>query len=158
MAKSKDGKNYSPTISNKKATFEFSILDQFEAGIVLTGTEIKSVREGKVQFTDAYCFFKDDGLYILEMHISPYDFGNLNNLDPRRERKLLLKKKELEKLRTKSEEKGLTIVPLKMFFSERNFAKVLIALAKGKKLFDKRHDIKDKESERMVKRELSDLA
>jgi SsrA-binding protein len=157
MAKTKDNKNYQPTISNKKATFEFAVLEQYEAGIVLTGTEIKSIREGKVQFTDAYCIFKEDGLYIMEMHISPYDFGNLNNLDPRRDRKLLLNKREASKLRTKSEEKGLTIIPLKMFFSERNFAKVQIALAKGKKLFDKRHDIKDKDSERMVKRELSDL-
>lgn len=156
MAKSKDGKNYQPTISNKKAYFEFSILEKFDAGIVLTGTEIKSVREGKVQFADAYCIFKDDGLYIMEMHISPYDFGNINNADPRRERKLLLSKKELSKLRTKSEEKGLTMVPLKLFFSDRNFAKVEIALAKGKKLFDKRHTIKDKESERSVQRELSD--
>jgi SsrA-binding protein len=157
MAKSKDGgKNYQPTISNKKAFFEFAILEQFEAGIVLTGTEIKSVREGKVQFADSYCLFKDDGLYIMEMHISPYDFGNINNAETRRSRKLLLKKKELGKLKEKSEEKGLTIVPLKLFFSDRNFAKIQIGLAKGKKLFDKRNDIKDKDTDRQVKRELSD--
>lgn len=156
MAKNKEGKNYQPTISNRKATHEFAVLEQFDAGIVLTGTEIKSVREGKVQFTDAYCIFKDDGLYIMEMHISPYDFGNINNADPRRDRKLLMGKRELAKLRTKSEEKGLTIIPLKLFFGERNFAKVQIALAKGKKLFDKRHDIKDKDSERSMNRELAE--
>ncbi len=157
MAKSKESKNFQPTISNKKATFEFAVLEQYEAGIVLTGTEIKSVREGKVQFTDAYCLFKADGLYLMEMHISPYDFGSVNNADPRRERKLLLKKREMSKLKEKSEEKGLTIIPMKLFFSERNFAKVQIALAKGKKLFDKRADIKDKDTDRIVKRELSDL-
>lgn len=127
-----------------------------EAGIALTGTEIKSIREGKVQFTDAYCIFKEDGLYVIEMHISPYEFGNLNNADPRRDRKLLLSKKELSKLQTKSEEKGLTIIPVKIYFNERNFAKVQIALAKGKKLFDKRQDIKDKDTERQLKRELSE--
>jgi SsrA-binding protein len=156
MAKGKEDKNYKPTILNRKASHEYTYLDIYEAGIVLTGTEIKSIREGKVQFTDAYCIFKEGELILMEMHISPYDFGNLNNEDPRRERKLLLSKKELSKLRTKSEEKGLTIIPTKMYFSDRNFAKVQIALAKGKKLFDKRADIKDKDTDRQLKRELSE--
>jgi SsrA-binding protein len=156
MAKSKEDRNYKPTITNKRASHEYTFLEVVEAGIVLTGTEIKSIREGKVQFGDAYCIFKDDELYILEMHISPYDFGNLNNADPRRERKLLVSKKERNKLKSKSEEKGLTIIPVKLYFSERNFAKLQIALAKGKKLFDKRHDIKDKDTERQMKREMSE--
>ena len=156
MAKDKEVKSFKPTINNRKASHEYSFLEVFEAGIVLNGTEIKSVREGKVQFADAYCIFKNEELFLVEMHISPYDFGNINNVDPRRERKLLLKKKEIAKLKTKSEEKGLTIIPTKMFFSERNFAKVQIALAKGKKLFDKRQDIKEKDTERLVKRELSE--
>jgi SsrA-binding protein len=93
---------------------------------------------------------------VLEMHISPYDFGNINNVDPRRDRKLLISKKESKKLKAKSEEQGLTIIPVKIYFNERNFAKMQIALAKGKKLFDKRHDIKEKDTDRQVKRELSE--
>ncbi len=157
MAKKKKGeKNYSPTIKNKKASYEFTFIDKFQAGIVLTGTEIKSIREGKVQFTDAFCAFHKDGLYIREMHISPYAFGNINNGDPRRPRKLLLSKKELARLKSQMDEKGLTIIPTRLYFNDRNFAKIEIALAKGKKLFDKRHDIKEKDNARMVKRELSD--
>ena len=156
MAKDKDDKRYQPTITNRKASHDYSFIELLEAGIVLTGTEIKSIREGKVQFTDAYCIFKEDGLYLMEMHISAYDFGNLNNVEPRRERKLLISKKESNKLKMKSEEKGLTIIPTKLYFSERNFVKVQIALAKGKKLFDKRNDIKEKDTERQTKREMSE--
>ncbi|MBK9451400.1 MAG: SsrA-binding protein SmpB [Bacteroidetes bacterium] len=157
MAKNKEDKSFQPTINNRKASHEYTYLDIYEAGIVLTGTEIKAVREGKVQFADAYCLFKDGELFVVEMHISPYDFGNINNEDPRRERKLLLAKKELKKLKTKADEKGLTIIPTKMYFSDRNFAKIQIALAKGKKLFDKRNDIKDKDTDRQLKREIADI-
>lgn len=155
--KKKEAQNYKPTIKNKRASFEYSFLELFQAGIVLNGTEIKSVREGKVQFTDAFCAFQSDGLYVREMHISPYEFGNINNTDPRRPRKLLLSKRELKKLKAQMDEKGLTIIPTRLYFNERNFAKVEIALAKGKKLFDKRHDIKDKDTSRQVKRELADI-
>jgi SsrA-binding protein len=155
MAKNKEDQHFKPTINNRKASHDYSFLEFFEAGIVLNGTEIKSVRQSKVQFSDAYCIFRDGELFLVEMHISPYDFGNIHNTDPRRDRKLLLKKRELSRLRTKSEEKGLTIVPLKMYFSDRNFAKVQIALAKGKKLFDKREDIKEKDTERQLRREMT---
>lgn len=143
-------------MNNRKALHEFSILEQYEAGIVLTGTEIKSVRESKVQFTDAYCIFMEDGLYVMDMHISPYEFGSLNNTEPRRPRKLLLAKRELAKLQEKSEEKGLTIIPIKLYFNDRNFAKLQIALAKGKKLYDKRNDIKDRDNKRIMDRDLSE--
>jgi SsrA-binding protein len=156
MAKNKEDKNYRPTINNRRASHDFTFLEVYETGIVLTGTEIKSIREGKIQFSDAYCLFKDEELYVLEMHISPYDFGNINNVDPRRDRKLLISKKERKKLKAKSEEQGLTIIPVKIYFNERNFAKLQIALAKGKKLFDKRHDIKEKDTDRQMKRELSE--
>jgi SsrA-binding protein len=156
MAKNKEDRSFSPTINNRKAKHEYTFLDIYEAGIVLNGTEIKSVREAKVQFTDAFCAFQNDELYLLEMHISPYDFGTIFNTDPRRPRKLLLSRKELRKLKEKSEEKGLTIIPVKLYFNERNMAKVQIALAKGKKLFDKRQDIKDKDIDRQVKRELNE--
>lgn len=155
MAKKKpQEKNYRPTIKNKKARFEYHFLDEYEAGIVLTGTEIKSVREGKVQLGEAYCVFKGDELYIKDMHISHYKHGSIFNPDPRRERKLLLRRRELTKLKAKSEEKGLTIVPVRLFFNKRNYAKLVIALAKGKKLYDKRHDIKDRDTQRMLDREL----
>ena len=137
---------------NKKAQFEYFFLENFEAGIVLTGTEVKSVRLGNIQFADAFCYFKDDALYLKDLYIAPYSHGNIHNPDPRRERKLLLKKRELERLQTKSEEKGLTIVPVRIFFNERNFCKVEIALAKGKKLFDKRESIKEREHKRNLQR------
>jgi SsrA-binding protein len=152
MAKQQEKKTFSPTIQNKKAKFEYHLLETYEAGIALKGTEVKSIRLGKVQFTDAYCYFNDGELFIKELHISPYDFGNINNDDPRRERKLLLKKKQLKRLKEKSEEKGLTIIPVKIFFSDRGFVKVEIALAQGKKLYDKRQDIKDKDLTRESQR------
>lgn len=155
MAKT-EKKNYAPTIQNKKARFEFHLLETYVAGIALTGTEVKSIRLGKVQFTDAYCYFRDGELFLKEMHISPYEFGNLNNEEPRRERKLLLKKRELQKLKEKSEEKGLTIIPVKIFFTDRGFVKIEIALAQGKKLYDKRSDIKERDAARESQRGYED--
>jgi len=137
-------------IKNKKASFEFEFLDTFIAGIVLTGTEIKSVREGKVSLTEAYCYFRRGELFIKQMHIAPYSMAHSYNHDAVRERKLLLNKKELDKLETKFEEKGLSIVPVRIFINDRGLAKMEIALARGKKLHDKRDNIK----ERDVKREL----
>ena len=157
MAKKKQKpKNYRPTITNRKARFEFHFLEVFDAGIVLTGTEIKSIRNGKVTLGEGYCLFKGDELYIKDLHISPYEHGNIFNPDPRRERKLLLGRKELDKLKAKSEEKGLTIIPVKLYFNERNFAKLQIALAKGKKLYDKRQDIKDRDSKRLNTRDFQE--
>jgi SsrA-binding protein len=138
-------------IKNKKVLFEFQLLETYIAGIILEGTEIKSIRQGKVNFADAYCFFSGNDLRIKSLNISEYANASFYKHNPDRERGLLLKKKELKKLSSKSEEKGLSIVPVKLFINERGFAKLEIALAKGKKLHDKRDDIKEKD----IKRELS---
>ncbi len=139
-------------ISNKKATFEFEIIDKFTAGIMLTGTEIKSIREGKANMSDAYCSFTSGELFVRNLHISEYDMGTHYNHEPKRARKLLLQKKELKKLNTKVKEKGLTIVPLKIFLSGTGYAKMDIALAKGKKTFDKRESIKERDVKRDMER------
>jgi SsrA-binding protein len=150
----KDTNRFAKTvqIKNKKASFEFEFIDTYEAGIMLLGSEIKSIREGKVSLQEAYCFLNKNELYIKGMNISPYKESTYTNHEPLRERKLLLNKKELEKLRTKSEEKGLTIIPTKMYINDRGLAKLSIALAKGKKLFDKRESLKTKDTERELKR------
>lgn len=150
-------KSKSPTIINRSARREYEFIETYTAGLVLKGTEIKSIRDGKINLKEAFCYFKGEELFIKDMHISPYTQGNIHNVDPVRERKLLLTGKELEKLKAKSEEKGLTIIPVKVFFNQRNFAKMEIALARGKKLFDKREDIKKRDTERMIKRELNNL-
>ncbi len=139
-------------IKNKRASFEYEFLEKFIAGIVLMGTEIKSIRLGKINFGDSYCSFFKGELFLHEFHISPYDKGTHFNHEPRRDRKLLLSRKELKKLMAKSEEKGLTIIPTKVFMSKRGFAKVEIALARGKKLHDKRESIKKKDMERDMSR------
>ncbi|MBL1410568.1 SsrA-binding protein SmpB [Sphingobacterium faecale] len=139
-------------IKNKKASFEYHLIDRYVAGIQLLGTEIKSIREGKANINDSFCSFFDDGLYIRNMHIAEYSFGSFYNHESKRDRKLLLTKKELKKLRDKGEEKGFTIVPLRIFISERGFAKVEIALAQGKKDFDKRETIKERETKRELDR------
>lgn len=139
-------------VKNKKAYFEYQILDKYTAGISLLGTEIKSIRAGKVNINDSFCSFLSDGLYIRNMHISEYSHGSFYNHEARRDRKLLLTKKELKKLRVKGEEKGFTIVPLRMFISTRGFAKLEIALAQGKKDFDKRDTIKERENKRELDR------
>lgn len=137
-------------IKNKKATFEYHILEDFTAGIKLLGTEIKSIREGKANISDAFCTFINEELYVRNLHISEYSHGSFYNHEAKRDRKLLLTKKELKKLVVKGEDKGLTIIPLKIFISDRGFAKMNIALAQGKKAFDKRESMK----ERDVKREM----
>jgi SsrA-binding protein len=139
-------------IKNKKAGFEFEFLDTFVAGIVLKGTEIKSIREGKVSLTEAYCFFKKGELYIKQMHIAPYSMAANYNHDAVRERKLLLNKRELEKLASKFEEKGLSIIPVRIFINNKGLAKLEIALGRGKKLHDKRQDIKAKDAKRELDR------
>ncbi|WP_423148004.1 SsrA-binding protein SmpB [Rubrolithibacter danxiaensis] len=133
-------------IRNKKAYFEYHILDKYTAGIKLLGTEIKSIRDGKANINDAFCTILDDQLYVRNMHIAEYSHGSFYNHEAKRDRILLLTKKELKKLKDKSEEKGFTIVPLQLFISERGFAKLEIGLAQGKKAFDKRDTIKERES------------
>jgi SsrA-binding protein len=133
-------------IKNKKAYFEFYIHETFTAGLQLLGTEIKSIREGKVNINDAFCTFLNEQLYVRNMHIAEYSHGSFYNHEQKRDRALLLNKKELRKLKDKGEEKGFTIVPLRLFISDRGFAKLEIGLAQGKKLFDKRDTIKDRES------------
>ncbi|MCL4103799.1 UNVERIFIED_CONTAM: hypothetical protein GTU68_029116 [Idotea baltica] len=156
MAKKKDKeKNYRPTIKNRKAKFEYHFEQTYVAGIVLTGTEIKSIRNSKIQLAEAYCYFKGHELWIKDLHISPYSHGNQFNAEPRRERKLLLKKKELQKLKATMEKGGLTVIPYKLFFNPRNIAKLEIALAKGKKLYDKRQDLKEKDSKKAIAKEMN---
>ena len=141
-------------IRNRNATFEYFIEDKFDAGMILTGTEVKALRDGRVSFNDSYCLIDNNELYLKGLHISPYEFGSYANHPPLRDRKLLLKKKELNKIIQKLKEKGLTIVPLKIYFNERGFAKIQIGLGKGKKLYDKRDTIKQRETEREIKRYL----
>ena len=139
-------------LSNKKAYYEYNIEAKYIAGIVLTGTEIKSLRAGKASFNDSYCIFDKGELYVKSLHISEYNFGTHYNHEPMQERKLLLNKKELRKWESKIKEKGYTIVPLKIFISEKGLAKMEIGLGKGKKIYDKRETIKTRESDREVKR------
>ncbi|MCP4442561.1 MAG: SsrA-binding protein SmpB [Aureispira sp.] len=143
---------------NKKAKHEFSFLYTIEAGIMLQGTEIKSIRMGKVNMSDAYCIIKKGELFVNNIHISEYKYGTYNNHEPKRPRKLLVKKIELKKLHTKVKEKGFTIVPYRLFISDRGFAKLEIALAKGKKDFDKRHSLKEKDAKRDMDRSLKNYS
>ncbi len=137
-------------IQNKRARFEYEILDTYEAGIVLFGTEIKSIREGKAHITESFCQLKDDQIYIVNMTIDEYRFGSYYNHAPRRERKLLLHKRQIKKLAKGVNQDGLTIVPLKLYVNSNGLAKVQIALAKGKKLHDKRESIKKRESDKRL--------
>ncbi|MDX2002620.1 MAG: SsrA-binding protein SmpB [Chitinophagales bacterium] len=139
-------------IENRRAYFEYEILQKFSAGMMLTGTEIKSIKAGKANINEAYCVFQKDELFIKNMHISEYTLGTHYNHDPLRLRKLLMNKKELEKLHAKVKERGQTIIPLKIYLSERGFAKLDIALAKGKKTHDKRESIKAKDTKRDLQR------
>jgi len=141
-------------IRNRTATFEYFIEDRFDAGMVLTGTEVKALREGKASFNDSYCLMDHGELYIKGLHISRYSHGSYANHAPTRDRKLLLKKKEINKIVQKLKEKGYTIIPLKIYFSDRGFAKIQVGLGKGKKLHDKRETIKERETEREIKRYL----
>lgn len=139
-------------IRNRKASYEFSFLDKFVAGMVLTGTEIKSIRLGKANITDGFCVFHNGELIARNIQINEYDKGTYNNHPPKRDRKLLLSKHELRKLENNLKDQGLTIIPLRLFINEKGWAKLEIALAKGKKLFDKREDVKKKDMERETAR------
>ena len=141
-------------IKNRKASFEYEFLETFTAGIVLSGTEIKSIRAGKASLPDSYCYFIGNELYVRNMHIAEYWWGSFNKHDPKRDRKLLLNRKELRKLARAIKEKGLTIVATRLFIAENGFAKLNIALARGKKEYDKRHTIKENEIRRQEDRYL----
>ena len=145
--------NKKVNILNKKAKFEYQLLDQYNAGIVLTGTEIKSIRLGKASITEGFCEFNENNeLFIINMFIDEYEFGNHFNHKTKSQRKLLLNKQELKKLQKEVKNSGLTIIPLKLFINENGYAKILISLAKGKKLYDKRQVLKDRENKRQLDR------
>jgi len=138
-------------INNKKAYFEYNIESKYIAGLVLKGTEVKSLRAGKASFNDSYCFFHKGELFVKSLHISEYSFGTYTNHEPLQERKLLLNKKELRKLEGKIKEKGYSIIPLKLFLSENGYFKLEIGLGRGKKIYDKRETIKQRENERNIR-------
>ena len=139
-------------IKNRRASFDYEFLETYQVGIVLTGTEIKSIRAGKASLVDAFCYFNGGELYVKNMHVADYWWGTWGRHDPRRDRKLLLTKRELLKLQRAVKEKGLTIVAVKLYISEGGYAKLLIALARGKKEYDKRQSIKEKDLRREMDR------
>lgn len=139
-------------IVNRRASFEYHLVHKYTAGMVLTGTEIKSIRAGQVNLGDAFCFIKDNELFVRNMHISHWKQGSYYNHEPMRVRKLLLKKSELNKIRVKALEKGFTVIPVKIFLAESGYAKIEIAVAQGKKNFDKREDIKKRDIQRDLQR------
>ena len=138
---------------NRKARHEYEITDTFEAGMVLRGTEVKVLRQGQISLGEAYAGFKDDQLFLINANIPEYNHGNLQNHDPKRARKLLLKRKELEKLKEHTQMKGLTLVPLRVFFGEKGYAKCLIGVGRGRKLHDKRSHLKEKDLKREMRGE-----
>ena len=141
-------------IRNKRATFDYEILEEFTAGIVLYGTEIKSIRLGKASMTDCYCYFEKGELWIRGINIAEYGWGTCNNHSPKRDRKLLLTAKELTRIERASQDKGITIVGLRLFLNERGLAKVVIGLARGRKAYDKREYLKEKDARREMDRHL----
>jgi SsrA-binding protein len=139
-------------IRNRQAYYDYFIDDKYDAGMVLTGTEVKSLRAGRASFNDSYCYFHRGELWIKSLHIAEYSHGTSSNHDPLRERKLLLNKKELRKIESKIKEKGIAVVPLRIFFSEKGIAKIELGLGKGKKLYDKRETIKQRDNQREMKK------
>ena len=140
------------SIKNRKASFNYELIERFVAGIKLVGTEIKSIRNGKVNLTDSYCTLINGEMYVINLHIAEYEMGTINNHIAKRDRKLLLNKKEIEKLDKKVKESGLTIVPTKLFVNDQGLAKLEIALARGKKTYDKRETLKSKDAKRDIDR------
>jgi SsrA-binding protein len=153
MAKEKDAR-FAKTVNikNKRASFEYEFLEKLIAGLSLQGTEIKSIRQSMVNMGDAHCGFQNDEMWVFNLHISAYEEGNMFNHEPMRPRKILLKRREINRLKTKSEEKGLTIIPIRLFINDKGLAKLEIALARGKKLHDKRESIKEKDMQRELSR------
>ncbi|UCH83411.1 MAG: SsrA-binding protein SmpB [Candidatus Latescibacterota bacterium] len=145
-----------PIVTNRKARHEYHILETTEAGIELMGTEVKSLREGRANLTDAHAVYERGEIILRGLHISPYSHTSQTNLDPRRARKLLLHKREIRRLIGKVREKGLTLVPLKLYFNDRGLAKVELALAKGKRAYDKRRAIADRDAKRDMRRALKE--
>lgn len=139
-------------IKNKKAYFDYEILEKYTAGLVLTGTEVKSIRDGKVSLGDSYCYIREGEIFVKGMQIAEYKFGNYYNHEPDRERKLLMQKREIKKLERKTKESGNTIIVQRVYFSRSGYAKMDIALAKGKKQYDKREAIKQKDAKRQMDR------
>lgn len=139
-------------IKNKRATFDYELLETYTAGLVLTGTEIKSIRFGKASLVDTFCIFEKSGLWVRNMNISEYFYGSYNNHAARRDRKLLLNRKELKKIQRMVKETGYTIVPTRLFINDRGLAKINIAVARGKKQYDKRQSLKEKDDKRMLDR------
>ena len=139
-------------IKNKRATFDYELLDTYTAGIVLTGTEIKSIRQGRASLVDTFCYFANGELWVKNMHVAEYFYGSYNNHSARRDRKLLLQKKELEKLQRTSRDPGFTLVPVRLFINEKGLAKLVVALAKGKKQYDKRQSLREKDDKRDMAR------
>ena len=142
------------SIKNKRASHEYLLLQDFTAGIQLSGTEIKSIREGKASIVDAYCTFRGNELFVINMHIAEYVYGTYNNHEPKRDSKLLLNKRELHKLQTKVKEKGFTIIPTLLFINEKGLAKLMISLARGKHHYDKRETLKQKDLKREIDRNI----
>jgi SsrA-binding protein len=141
-------------IKNKRVSWEYFLVEKYVAGIVLTGTEIKSIRNGKASLADSYCYFEGNELFVRGMHIAEYDYGSYNNHLAKRDRKLLLTKRELKKLHTKVKEKSFTIIPVSLFINERGLAKLEIALARGKHYYDKRNTLKEKDTRREIERHM----
>ncbi len=152
MSNSLNMKQAPINIKNKRATFDYELLDTYTAGIVLTGTEIKSIRLGKASLVDTYCLLERGELWVRNMHIAQYFYGTYNNHEARRDRKLLLNRNELRKLTRATKETGFTIVPTRLFINEKGLAKLVIAVAKGKKQYDKRQSLKEKEDKRSMDR------
>lgn len=142
------------SIKNKQASHEYLLLQDFTAGIQLSGTEIKSIREGKASIVDAYCTFRGSELFVINMHIAEYVYGTYNNHEPKRDRKLLLKKRELHKMQIKVKEKGFTIIPTLLFINEKGLAKLMISLARGKHHYDKRETLKKQNIKREIERNI----
>jgi len=153
MAKEKERIQKTVNIQNRRASYEYQFLVKYTAGIMLTGTEIKAIREGNVNLGDGFCTFMNGELYLNQVNIAKFTEGTYNNHEPTRTRKLLLNKRELNQLEKKLQEQGLTVIPVRLFINDRGFAKVEIALAKGKKLFDKREEIKERDVKREMQRE-----
>lgn len=151
---SKKPENGKTIAKNRRAFHDYEILETFEAGIELTGTEVRSLRDNNAQLTDAFALVRDGQLWLNNLHIAPFLQGNIANPDPDRRRKLLMHKKQIRYLAEKTQEKGLAVVPLKMYFNDRNLVKVEVALARGKKLYDKRNSMKERDTKREIERAL----